>query len=1091
MKPRYMLLLLPLLAISACHDGGARAKAPAAVRLDGPRVVWDPLHRPIPEIPFPNDKATRRDESSPTGIRLNLSGQAVTDVERRQREGMQRLSGAGTMGPISVAFTAPLDLVDLRQRQHPKRADPAAGSLTPETLAWDPSKHAIYLVNIEAGSRDFGELVPLDVGGGHYPYATNPHQFWPHDPLRAMDNFILPADNKADTDGDGIAEFVYHWEVATNTLLLRPLVPLNRAAKHVLVLTKRLKGYVDDGEGGWLMDEKGPVARPVESPFDHICPPGQEDAVRAAVEVLEAQGIGMSDVAFAWSFTTQDTGELLHALRRGLDGEGPFAYLSTDHPPVLTNVENMDVVQDGDANKVGDPDVPFDNLYIIQAEFLQPLLDIIAGVMSAALPGGYLGDIDYFVFGSYRAPGFVRTADGRFDLNPVTGEGTVTSEDVPFMISVPVTRADCPKYVPGTTPPRGCPPFPAMLYAHGTQTSRLEVIGIANKMARMGIACWSYDAVGHGPFVPPLDQVIAQYPEYAFLIPFVTALLTDLLFTPKEAAEIKLLSSDEVLARIMDVGLIEAISEVGRAEDENGDGFVGSGEAFYVSDPFRVSDNILETVVDGFQLRRVFQALDQEKVPPAVKDPWKKCTAIAGNEAKEQACWESLQANLLAGDFNADGYLDVGGPDQWIAATGTSLGGMIATITAAADPHIEVAAPIVPGAGMVQVFSRSSLHWVLEPTFLLALGPVVVGCPAEFADGTRSVLLTMNTDIPPQGKVDDDTGEILEGFGYLTDDCRSSWKGAAAEAPWRLKESPASLPVVPGAALRVRNLTLGTEGLTAMGPLGEFSLGIPADLGDELEVAVLSPDGVVVAATTFKSPYEGMGYQRNSPDFRRFAGLMQMVFEASDPANWVGDLFLDPPPGHPPVRLLQLADIGDTTVPVSAMVAYSRAAGLLGKTVEEWYPVADYLRLTGMLERRKVETTDPVSGDTWLDLWDSDDVDENNELLGQAPAVGRFIDATAKVGALPPLKVGTGWAAARYANVNGHHEFIGMQDGHLDPAGCCDPADDPECDPLENLLCRDYTTYYQNMFVKFVETTGKKLLDDPCIESNDCKLMGW
>jgi len=105
--------------------------------------------------------------------------------------------------------------------------------------------------------------------------------------------------------------------------------------------------------------------------------------------------------------------------------------------------------------------------------------------------------------------------------------------------------------------------------------------------------------------------------------------------------------------------------------------------------------------------------------------------------------------------------------------------------------------------------------------------------------------------------------------------------------------------------------------------------------------------------------------------------------------------------------------------------------------------------------------------------------------------VGHLIDPDAKVGAFPARKVGDGWAAARYANVYGHHEYIGSDNSHPDPTGCCDLAEDPECDPTEDLLCRDYTTYYQNMFVKFVETSGAELIDDPCIESNDCELMDW
>ena len=46
----------------------------------GPVVNWDPLHRPLPEIPLPNDVATYPDPGSPTDRpfagfdRFNFSG---------------------------------------------------------------------------------------------------------------------------------------------------------------------------------------------------------------------------------------------------------------------------------------------------------------------------------------------------------------------------------------------------------------------------------------------------------------------------------------------------------------------------------------------------------------------------------------------------------------------------------------------------------------------------------------------------------------------------------------------------------------------------------------------------------------------------------------------------------------------------------------------------------------------------------------------------------------------------------------------------------------------------------------------------------
>ena len=51
----------------------------------GPTVNYDVLAEPLPEIPLPNDQATRLDPTSPTGRRLNISEEASTEYERRTR----------------------------------------------------------------------------------------------------------------------------------------------------------------------------------------------------------------------------------------------------------------------------------------------------------------------------------------------------------------------------------------------------------------------------------------------------------------------------------------------------------------------------------------------------------------------------------------------------------------------------------------------------------------------------------------------------------------------------------------------------------------------------------------------------------------------------------------------------------------------------------------------------------------------------------------------------------------------------------------------------------------------------------------------
>ena len=86
-------------------------------RAGGPQVVWDIEAEPLPEIPLPNDAATRIDPTSPTGRRLNISvTTARTRYEQRTRESFNELDGFGTYAPGYVTFDAPLNLQELATR---------------------------------------------------------------------------------------------------------------------------------------------------------------------------------------------------------------------------------------------------------------------------------------------------------------------------------------------------------------------------------------------------------------------------------------------------------------------------------------------------------------------------------------------------------------------------------------------------------------------------------------------------------------------------------------------------------------------------------------------------------------------------------------------------------------------------------------------------------------------------------------------------------------------------------------------------------------------------------------------------------------
>src|SRR5688572_28131571 len=89
-------LTVLLVVLTSCHDGGVALEGwKRTPPGDGPRISWDLDAEPLPEIPFPNDVATRVDASSPTGRRLNASRQAPTRLESDLRDKLAQLDGFG------------------------------------------------------------------------------------------------------------------------------------------------------------------------------------------------------------------------------------------------------------------------------------------------------------------------------------------------------------------------------------------------------------------------------------------------------------------------------------------------------------------------------------------------------------------------------------------------------------------------------------------------------------------------------------------------------------------------------------------------------------------------------------------------------------------------------------------------------------------------------------------------------------------------------------------------------------------------------------------------------------------------------------
>ncbi|MFW5920495.1 MAG: hypothetical protein ACOCUS_01545, partial [Polyangiales bacterium] len=246
-----------VLLAMGCTGGGLAEGWRQAPAGDGPIVKWDLTAEPLPEIPLPNDVATWPDPTSPTGRRINASTVAPSGMETRLRQNFDRLDGWGTFAPLTVSFDAPIDTDALEERQGRGRFGQR-----------DFQRHAIYLIDLETGVP-----VPIDVGTGTFPVATTePAGYWTNDP-RAGESNLLYETVDEDTDGDGVLDpgedldsdgvldepnvpggellgtpletydrLLTFYERETNTLVLRPIVPLEDAHEYAVVLTERLTG---------------------------------------------------------------------------------------------------------------------------------------------------------------------------------------------------------------------------------------------------------------------------------------------------------------------------------------------------------------------------------------------------------------------------------------------------------------------------------------------------------------------------------------------------------------------------------------------------------------------------------------------------------------------------------------------------------------------------------------------------------------------------------------------------------------------------------------------------------------------------------
>lgn len=803
---------------------------------DGPEVLFKPNEEPVPLIPFPCDIMAKADHRTPSGMKVNVPESGATKTLRGIRKSLNELDGFTTYGRLTVSFSDPIDL---------------------ETV----SNETVFLINIDEKSDAYGEIAALDFGYGYFPVSINGSLgLYPYDPYRDADNIIFPPENR-----------VTYYEDATNTLIIRPVIPLLPKAKYAIVLTREMLG-----------EDKEPIRPP--DWFELVTFPNQMADVWKAAQILKkVKKLKPEDIGFAWVFTTQTPYWVLEEVRKGLHGEGPFAQLESEFTPKITVIDpfSLEIEPDHD-------------MYRFQASFFQVIISAILQLIPEAgsVPWDKflsMDQVDYFVVGTYKTPKFLVGDDRTFEVYPDRNLAYYESEEVPFFISIPKP-----------TPENGYaqPPYPTMIFLHANFRCRIDVLALANEMARFGIAGIGIDEAEHGPetyLVGPkfaIDAIVAGGGPTADAI---ALLLKVFLFLFYPSIDTSQMTSQQVEQAFWQAPLFGPLLK-GRAVDEYGLGVTESGRSFFQADVRRPRDLIRQTVIDLFQLVRVLKKLGYD-------------FNNNGRIDREE------------GDFNQDGILDMAGLDNQIYFSSMSLGSIMGPAFLALEPEIKVAVLNVPGAGLVDMLSRSDLLQVKYYIGHDLVGPVIVG--RTDPDNSSYALLTYND------------RELDTAFERIL--------------------------ALPGYKAVLRNIKNEEEDEMIINEEGGFAVAVPCDKNDPLELSIYDDKGSLYDRKRWTTEFKGFGVKRNTPEMRYFQQIGQWLIDSADPINYAPMFILRPHLNSQKKNVLIQLCATDTAVPLASGLSLARAAGFINpernmKLIElgvtEWEEINSFKELNCPLESK-------------------------------------------------------------------------------------------------------------------------------------------
>lgn len=981
-----------VLAACAAPPEGLRATP----RGPGPHVIVDFDAVPLPEIPFPNDLATRPDPTSPTGLRLNLPTGADLDFERRTRERLNTLDGFGIFTWLTVSFDADIDVAELLDRQRDDAGVPGA---------FDDD--AVYLVDVDPSSPERGRIVPLDFQTGRFPQDTTRDDLFLANDQRYGDPALLFESTEEDLDGDGELDpgedtdddgildhpnvwppggdpeldLLTAWDFETHTLFLQPVTPLRERTRYAVVLTED------------LVDVDG---NPVRSPWPYVNHTRQTDALAPVLPALKQVGRSRDDVAFAWTFTTGSVTTELWDLVEGVRGRGPQRWLRSAVPAGVTEAAKLHTT---------DLAGPFE---------LPPalVLDALTGIdffpesSVGILTDAYTSFTQSMVGGAFHSPDLLADEDdgGRddadevFELDPVTGRYVVGDRRITFSCAIP-------KAGDGRQPP-----WPVAIHMHGYGSTRVEFFGFAYALNREGIAVCGIDAPGQGIALTNTEEdLVAGLLEVTETQPLWWHLLDD------------------------------------RVRDLDNDGVGDPAGDMLTADPFHTRDMIRQPIVDVAQLMESLRACGTDRMDHVL-------TTEDGVEP--------LGTSAVTCDWDGDGAPDLGGPDTTFLLEGVSQGGIMTSLSAAVNRAGAAVTTVPGGGlvNVGLRTDIDTVMWAitgraLSPIVIGSLdeaGGLVVSQQVISVDRPVTMPIATLASWPAGGTVvvrNLDLG--TEAVGHLPADGRFRVPIGANAAEPSEKRLLAGIPET-GVQTGFRYLVPDNEGLgdhleiEVRDAFGATVARIDTFETDAVNEGVTYPAGSPLVAGSW-----GLGMRRASHDVQRVVSVQGLAIERGDPIayarRWAEEPFADP------VNVLVHLTVGDTTVPEATGVALARAAGLLdwtrvdpryGTTADQW------LVARGVVQGE--EQTGPYTDPTGRSiLFDPDDLDEGLDGTG-APSEIPLRSTVDRNG-------GTSGLRFLYVNPTGQHAYYvpdealpfdlnlfgAQQMAHYLASGGTDLSDDP------------------------------------------------